>query len=75
MDKDELEAVALLLADGEMETLPSDEVRRLMTVGQYLFDRGLNVLEARGELEWADGSPVVPYDSDHMLETALTRMH
>lgn len=74
MTKDELEQCAMLITHGlAVEDLPSDEIRKLMTVGQYLTDRGLAEIEKRGELEYHDGEPVMPYCSDHMIETILTR--
>lgn len=59
--------------DKELETLPSHLILRMITFGQYLTDRCLNEIEKRGELEFIDGDPVLPYVSDHMIETVLTR--
>ncbi|WP_311273528.1 MULTISPECIES: hypothetical protein [unclassified Rhizobium] len=74
MTKDELEQVAKSLACGlVVEDLPSDEIVKIMTIGQYLADRGLAEIERRGELEFQDGDPVMPYCSDYMIETILTR--
>lgn len=74
LTQDELEAAVASLTSGlAVEELPSDEIIKLMTIGQYLADRGLAEIEKRGELEFHEGSPVMPYCSDHMIETVLTR--
>jgi hypothetical protein len=77
MTQVELEQSAMQLTDGvSVEDLASDAIIKLMTVGQYLADRGLAEIEKRGELEFHEGNPVMPYCSDHMIETVLTRpMH
>lgn len=74
MTKEELEASARYLAgERELEELTTDEIHKLMTLGQYLTDRGLAAIEQRGELEWHEGAPVLPYMSMHTIETVLTR--
>ncbi len=74
MTKDDLEQSAMLITRGlALEDLSSDEIAKVMTVGQYLADRGLAEIERRGELEYHDGDPIMPYCSDHMIETILTR--
>lgn len=50
-----------------------DEVEKLVTVAQYVFDICLNELDDRGELRDGDGRVSVPYVCDHMIWTALTR--
>lgn len=40
-----------------------------------LHRRLLLELERRGELEFSDGHPVLPYESDYFLDTVLTRDH
>lgn len=49
-----------------------DEIERLMTVMQYIFDISLNELQDRGELATHEGSFVVPYVCDYMVQTTLT---
>ena len=66
-------AVALLAGTTSVEDLPSHQIEKLMTVGQYLTDRGLAEIERRGELVFIDGQPSVPYLSTHVIESILTR--
>ena len=74
MSKAELEAAALTIADGrQIEWLPSEQLIKVMTIGQYVADRCLAEIENRGELTFEDGMPLVPYQSDHVIETILTR--
>jgi len=73
LTREELEAAAAEVAEGEIEDLADDELMRLITIGQYLTDRCLAEIERRGLLEWSDGSPMLPYDSDHLVENVLTR--
>jgi hypothetical protein len=44
-----------------------------MTVTQFVTYLCLNQIERRGELQWRDGAPLVPYHADHFVETVLTR--
>lgn len=76
MTKEELDAAAseVIGSDaGALSELPVDKINRVITVSQYVTDVCLNELERRGVLEMKDGAPVVPYDSDHGVETILTR--
>ncbi|HEV7251465.1 MAG TPA: hypothetical protein VGN93_31190 [Shinella sp.] len=74
LTREDLEAAASLIAGGRIvEDLSSYEVDKLITVGQYLTDRCLAEIERRGELEFEDGTPVLPYCSEHGIETILTR--
>jgi hypothetical protein len=58
---------------GRSSACPGTALLIVVTIGQYLLDRGLAELERRGELQFEGGDPVVPYCSDHMVECALTR--
>lgn len=70
----ELEAAADTLTGGRAPAdLTSDDLRRLITIGQYVTDLCMVEIEARGELAWHEGVPVIPYWSDHVLDTVLTR--
>jgi hypothetical protein len=53
--------------------LNDDQLERLMTVSQFVTDLCLNEHERRGKLLFVDGAPVIPYCSDHSIETVLTR--
>jgi hypothetical protein len=50
-----------------------DELRVLITQSQYVTDICINELERRGEITFSGGSPVLPYVSEHIVETILTR--
>lgn len=75
LTKKELIETAYEMTAGPLESLTADQVRRLMTVTQYVTDICLNELEARDELtihpdHWCI---ILPYESEHMVETILTR--
>lgn len=72
--KSELEHCAALVAGtADVEQMSSHQIEKLMTVGQYLTDRGLAEIERRGELVFIEGMPSLPYLSEHVIETILTR--
>ncbi len=66
-------SAALLTGASKVEDMPSYQLQKLMTVGQYLTDCSLAEIERRGELEFVNGAPVLPYLSEHCIETILTR--
>lgn len=71
--KAELEAAAAMLLGGKVEDVPMDTLLRLITVSQFVTDTVLNEIEARGELTFMGGVPIVPYHSEHSVQTILTR--
>jgi hypothetical protein len=74
LTKQELDQdAAHLMAGGNVADRSLDELRRLMTVSQYVTDLCLNEIERRGELTFIDGVPIVPYQSDYTVATILTR--
>lgn len=73
MTKDELQAATAELLGQEIETLDNDKLLRVFTVAQHTFDVLLNELERRKGLEFEQRGPVVPYASDYMVKTILTR--
>ena len=58
---------------GRLEELSLADLGRLITIAQHVADLVLNEIEARGELTFIHGVPCVPYQSDYMVETILTR--
>lgn len=74
LSQEELEQNAAFIVGGKtIESLPPDDLDKLITFSQYVTDRCLTEIERRGELEFDDGVPVIPYCSDHVIETVLTR--
>lgn len=72
MTKTELLTVAAKITGGDVKGMTLDEIKRLMTVMQYITDICLNELQDRGELAEHEGRVVVPYVCDHMVQTILT---
>ncbi len=63
-----------LMRGDEVKDLDINELYMAITVLQYVTDLCLNEIEARGELTFApDGEVIVPYMSEHFVETILTR--
>jgi hypothetical protein len=73
MTKAELIEAAYELTGGDLKTLSSDKIKRLMTVTQYVTDICLNEIESRGQVDFHEGLPIVPYMSRHSVDTMLTR--
>src|ERR1700743_3440785 len=75
MTKDELTIAAITMTVRPIGDHTIDELRRLMTVTQYLTDLCLNEIEDRDALTFMpdDGQVIVPYHSNHMVDTILTR--
>jgi hypothetical protein len=73
LTKAELEEAAYAITGGDLKTLTLDQLHRLMTTTQFVTDLCLNEVERRGELTWMEGAPCVPYHSDHVCWTVLTR--
>jgi hypothetical protein len=73
MSKADLIKAADDITGGNLKDLNTDQIGRLMTVTQYVTDLCLNEIESRGELASYEGTPLVPYQSEHMVETVLTR--
>jgi len=69
----DLEAMADALSECEIERLDTDGIERLLTFGQYLTDRCLAEYERRGELSFMNGEPMLPYCSEHLVPSILTR--
>ena len=73
MSKSELIEAAYELTGGNLKDLSLDQIERLITITQHVTDLCLNEIERRGELTFLDGSPLVPYQCEYMVETVLTR--
>jgi hypothetical protein len=73
MSKSELIEAAYGMTGGNVEDLSHDQLTRLMTITQFVTDLCLNEIERRGELTFVGGVVVVPYESDHEVDTILTR--
>jgi hypothetical protein len=75
LTKDELESAAAVISVRPIGEHSVDALRRLMTVTQYVTDLCLNEIEDRGELTFMpdDGRVIVPYHSNYMIDTILTR--
>lgn len=71
--KDELISAAARIVPGGVTELTLDELFRLITVAQFVGDQCLNEIERRGELRCDDERIYVPYQSQHHLQTILTR--
>jgi hypothetical protein len=75
MTKEELIEAAYEMTGGSIKEISSEQLKRLMTVTQYVTDICLNEMEDRGKLKKHKGMYCVPYDSDYMVETFLTRRY
>lgn len=72
--RDVLETATAELLGGEVKDFPFDRILHLITVTQHATDLLLNEIERRGELGSSEnGMVMVPYMSDHAVETILTR--
>ena len=80
--KDELRSAAANLLGGEVAEFGLASLLYLITVTQCATDVLLNEIERRGELTFAPDpsgqwefhlAPIVPYLSDYVVETILTR--
>lgn len=71
--KDTLLTATDEILGGDVESMTLDRLHYLITVTQFATDLMLNEIERRGELTWMYEMPVVPYMSDHSVQTVLTR--
>lgn len=69
----ELEAMAADCCDDDVENLSDDDLRFAVTFSQYLTDRCVAELQKRGQLGEHDGMIVIPYSSEHVVESPLTQ--
>jgi hypothetical protein len=70
---EELITAARAITGDDIKSMTLDDLHRVMTVTQYVTDTILNEIEARDELTFLEGYPIVPYQADLMVETILTR--
>jgi hypothetical protein len=74
MTRQELEERAAdMLGQESLAEMKTRDLQELMTVTQYITDMCLSLIEDRGDLEFDEGIPIVPYMSDFAVETILTR--
>ncbi|MBL6082491.1 hypothetical protein JMJ56_31485 [Belnapia sp. T18] len=71
--KDDLIAATAEILGDDVAALSLERLFYLITVTQHSTDVLLNEIERRGELTFVGGVPNVPYESDHMVQTVLTR--
>jgi hypothetical protein len=72
LTRDVLETAVGELLGGDIR-FDLDRLYHLITLTQHATDLLLNEIERRGELDFVDGMPIVPYLSNHLVETVLTR--
>jgi hypothetical protein len=70
LSKAELFKDAYQITGGDVRSLPLEKLLHLMTVTQFVTDLCLNEVERRGELDWRDDAPIVPYHADHFVDGA-----
>jgi hypothetical protein len=73
MSKADLVKAANDIIAGNLKDRSTDQIKRLMTVSQYVTDLCLNEIERRGELSFYKGAPVLPYECAYGVDTILTR--
>lgn len=73
MTEQELIVASYDITGGSLADFDSDQLRKMMTVTQYVTDLCLNELEYRGDLTFMGDVPIVPYQSEYSVETILTR--
>lgn len=74
LSEQEMVEAAYEVTGGNLKDLPDEKVARLLTVVTFVGDLCLNEIERRGLLHvMPDGTPVVPYLSEHAVATVLTR--
>jgi hypothetical protein len=73
MTRDALETEVAGVLGGDVSAFALERLLHLITVTQHATDLLLNEIEGRGELTFMGDMPVVPYMSDHYVETVLTR--
>ena len=73
--KDVLQSTTADLLGGDVTGFDLERLWHLITITQHATNLLLNEIERRGELTVMpeDGTPIVPYMSDYMVETILTR--
>lgn len=67
----ELIEEAAEITGGNLKRKSLDEMLRLITVVQYIFDICVNELEERGEIFGPDGEIGIPYVCDYIVPTIL----
>lgn len=74
LSKAELESSAKVFFAGHLGLLPRERIAEMLTLATFFSDLCINELERRGHLELSpDGGAIIPYCSEHAVETILTR--
>jgi len=73
LSRDMLESAARGILGGEPKDLSLVRLLHIITVTQYATDCLILELERRGEIDDEEGTPVIPYMSDHFVCNLLTR--
>ena len=71
--EDLVEAARQLIGRRDLKALSLDEITVMMTITQFITDWSLREIEDRGELTFRDGVPIVPYASNYVVDTIVTR--
>jgi hypothetical protein len=75
LSKEQLVEAAYEVTGGNLTDLSLDQLARTFTVATHVFDLCLNEIERRGVIaKREDGVVIIPYCSNHSVETALTRL-
>jgi hypothetical protein len=56
----------------DLTTFDTGELLFLVTATQAATDLLINELESRGEIDSFEGSPMIPYHADHIVECVLS---
>jgi hypothetical protein len=73
ISKEDLIAETAEFLGGNPANFSLDRLLQIITITQHATDVLLNEIERRGELAFSDGEPILPYMSEHSVETILTR--
>jgi len=73
LSEQQMVEAAYEMTGGSLRDLTDEKLAHLFTVATFVTDLSLNEIERRGLLHFRDGVPVVPYCSDHGVQTVLTR--
>jgi hypothetical protein len=73
LPKEVLTTATLVMLGGDPADMTLNHLIHLITVTQHATNLLLNEIERRDELTFHEGAAIVPYISEHVLKTVLTR--